>query len=121
MHRTLDVVLHSYQVIHLQRINSYGDVLPLWWYVVMQRDPLYRDPLVSESSGRGRVAGHDFVPPLHMVPCLLVEGGVRGHKFLILSSGCLHPPPPVRLQNFCNLAAEVLEESLVTRGILAHQ
>ena len=41
----------------------------------MQRDPLFCDPLVSESSGRGRAAGHNLVPPLHMVPHFLVEGG----------------------------------------------
>ena len=86
----------------------------------MQHDPLCCDPLDSESSGRKCEAGHDLVPPLHLVPCFLVEGGFRGQEVLNLASSCLHPQLTVPLQTFCNLAAEGSEEALVTRGILAH-
>ena len=56
-------------------INIYEDVLPHWWYVVMQCDLLCHDPLDIESSGQRHTAGHDLLPPLHLVPCFLVEGG----------------------------------------------
>ena len=49
------------------------------------------------------------------------RGGVRGQEVLNLSFRCLHPPPPVRLQTFCNLASELLEKALVTRRILAYR
>ena len=66
-HLPLDIIIHRYQLIQRERINVYGDVLPRGWYVVMQRDPLFRDPHDSESSRQQRAAGHDLVTPLHMV------------------------------------------------------
>ena len=86
----------------------------------MQCDPIYRDPLDIESSGRRRMDGHDLVPPLHLVPFFLVKCGFRGKEVLNIASGCLHPPPSAHLKTFCNLTAEAPEESLVTRGILSH-
>ena len=87
----------------------------------MQHDPLCCDPLNIELRGRQLTAGRDLVPPLHLVPCFLVNCGFRMREVLNLASGCLHlPPPPVRLQNCCNIVSEASEESLVTRGILEH-
>ena len=87
----------------------------------MQCDPIYRDPLDIESSGRRRMDGHDLVPPLHLVPCFLVEGGVRGQEVLNISSVFIDPPLPVHLQTCCNLADEESEEALVAQVMLAHR
>ena len=80
--------------------------------------PLCHDMLGGKLGGRRSMVGICLVPPLHPVPILPGEGGVRGKEGFDLSPGCLRPPPPTRLQDCCYLVAEVLEEALVTHVIL---
>ena len=75
MHRQLDLVFCSYQVIHRKRIDGYRDVLPGGWYIAIQRHPLRRDALYGKLVRRQPVVVRCLVLSLISVPILLGEGG----------------------------------------------
>ena len=62
----------------MERFYGYGVIIFQGWYLAIQRDALVRDPLEGYLRGRQRAVDHNLVPPLHLVPCVLVEGVVRG-------------------------------------------
>ena len=85
--RVLYIVLCSYRVIHRESISKYGDVIPQGWYVVIHHDPVCHDPLSGKLGRRRQAVGHSLVPPLHLVPGLLVEGGGLSS---VWTQYCLH-------------------------------
>ena len=93
MPRPINLVLCRYQVIHQESLGGYGDVLPWGWYMVIQRNPLRRDPLDGKSSGRRRAIGRILVTTIHPVTGLLVEGEeyeVRRYKTSPLAVSAHH-------------------------------
>ena len=59
-----------------------------------------------------------LVPPLHPVPCLVYQVGVRGKECLNIHPGHLHLVLEVRLEARPDLSPQATEESLVMCGVI---